>query len=159
MEDTRQTNEFLAFTVTPSRAQPDAPPKNVKRERDEEKWQERDKKRVKAKSKCRIAAQEKRVRRSWQPACNAIHLLLTAGCKEKPSLELSAFNKRKSFLPQSLCFPLRWHLHTASVTVKTLNRQVQTMPKNHELHKHQSSWCATQCSQPEIAGKNMTIHD
>jgi hypothetical protein len=42
MEDTRQTNEFLAFTVTPSQAQPDVPPKNVKRERDEEKWQERD---------------------------------------------------------------------------------------------------------------------
>jgi hypothetical protein len=50
---------------------------------------------------------------------------------KKPSfVELSAFNKRKSFLPpQSLAFPLKWHPHMASVTVKTPNRTVKTCQK------------------------------
>jgi hypothetical protein len=72
---------------------------------------------------------------------------------KKPSfVELSAFNKRKSFLPpQSLAFPLKWHPHMASVTVKTPNRTVKTMPKNDELHK-QKHWRAIRHDQPEIAG-------
>jgi hypothetical protein len=79
---------------------------------------------------------------------------------KKPSLvELSAFNKRKSFLPpQSLAFPLKWHPHMASVIVKHRTEQSKQCQKMMNCINKNIGVTAIQHDQPEIAGKNTTIH-